>query len=173
MGRATTIVPRRAACNNARTRNWCGRCCVVVVVCVDLRSQGSSPSSIGAVAFHDPVRDGTGWFHYASHTHIGSGDRIRTCDLRVMSPTSCHCSTPRRTNCLDSDSFIAARPTAGQWAGKPSTVRTSNLHASRRFQSWPLNPVVSRESYQPIAERAFIFRCISHLDAFSGSCFRT
>jgi hypothetical protein len=25
-----------------------------------------------------------------------SGDRIRTCDLRVMSPTSCLCSTPQR-----------------------------------------------------------------------------
>ena len=25
-----------------------------------------------------------------------SGDRIRTYDLRVMSPTSCHCSTPHR-----------------------------------------------------------------------------
>ena len=25
-----------------------------------------------------------------------SGDRTRTCDLRVMSPTSCHCSTPHR-----------------------------------------------------------------------------
>jgi hypothetical protein len=25
----------------------------------------------------------------------GCGDRIRTDDLRVMSPTSCHCSTPR------------------------------------------------------------------------------
>ena len=24
-----------------------------------------------------------------------SGDRIRTCDLRVMSPTSYHCSTPQ------------------------------------------------------------------------------
>ena len=29
---------------------------------------------------------------------IGSGGRIRTYDLRVMSPTSCHCSTPRRGN---------------------------------------------------------------------------
>jgi hypothetical protein len=27
---------------------------------------------------------------------IGSGGRIRTIDLRVMSPTSCHCSTPRQ-----------------------------------------------------------------------------
>ena len=26
---------------------------------------------------------------------FGSGGRIRTCDLRVMSPTSCHCSTPQ------------------------------------------------------------------------------
>lgn len=26
----------------------------------------------------------------------GSGGRIRTCDLWVMSPTSCHCSTPRQ-----------------------------------------------------------------------------
>ena len=27
---------------------------------------------------------------------LSSGDRIRTYDLRVMSPTSCHCSTPHR-----------------------------------------------------------------------------
>src|SRR5215211_2469118 len=27
---------------------------------------------------------------------IGSGGWIRTIDLRVMSPTSCHCSTPRQ-----------------------------------------------------------------------------
>ena len=27
---------------------------------------------------------------------VGSGGRTRTCDLRVMSPTSCRCSTPRR-----------------------------------------------------------------------------
>ncbi len=29
---------------------------------------------------------------------VGSGGRIRTCDLRVMSPTSYHCSTPHRAN---------------------------------------------------------------------------
>ena len=27
----------------------------------------------------------------------GSGGRTWTCDLRVMSPTSCHCSTPQRS----------------------------------------------------------------------------
>ena len=34
---------------------------------------------------------------------IGCGGRIRTADLRVMSPTSCRCSTPRPT-------ILAARP---------------------------------------------------------------
>jgi hypothetical protein len=28
-----------------------------------------------------------------------SGAQIRTEDLRVMSPTSCHCSTPHRVSC--------------------------------------------------------------------------
>ena len=34
---------------------------------------------------------------------IGSGGWIRTIDLRVMSPTSCHCSTPRQEphRCID------------------------------------------------------------------------
>ena len=27
---------------------------------------------------------------------ISSGEKIRTSDLRVMSPTSCHCSTPHQ-----------------------------------------------------------------------------
>jgi hypothetical protein len=27
---------------------------------------------------------------------LGSGEWIRTTDLRVMSPTSCHCSTPHQ-----------------------------------------------------------------------------
>ena len=31
-----------------------------------------------------------------SYLNFGSGGWIRTNDLRVMSPTSCHCSTPRR-----------------------------------------------------------------------------
>src|ERR1700739_36043 len=30
-------------------------------------------------------------------TRIGSGGRIRTCDLRVMSPTSCQTAPPRTT----------------------------------------------------------------------------
>ena len=33
------------------------------------------------------------------NTSFGSGGRIRTYDLWVMSPTSCHCSTPHRFAC--------------------------------------------------------------------------
>jgi hypothetical protein len=44
--------------------------------CVDLPSQGSGPSSIGATVFHDPVRDGTGWFHCANHTLTGRGTTL-------------------------------------------------------------------------------------------------
>jgi hypothetical protein len=53
-------------------------------------------SIVGAGAFHDRVRDGNGWDHPARTTRPGSGRGIRTPDLRVMSPTSYHCSIPRR-----------------------------------------------------------------------------
>ena len=33
----------------------------------------------------------------------GRGDRIRTCDLRVMSPTSCLCSTPQQQDVIIRD----------------------------------------------------------------------
>ena len=35
-----------------------------------------------------------------SSVFVGSGGRIRTSDLRVMSPTSCLCSTPHRAKNL-------------------------------------------------------------------------
>ena len=41
----------------------------------------------------------------------GSGGRIRTSDLWVMSPTSCHCSTPRRAGSTSSTSVAC-----GPWA---------------------------------------------------------
>ena len=42
---------------------------------------------------------------------LGSGSRIRTCDLRVMSPTSYHCSIPHRyrTVCLHDQLRLATR----------------------------------------------------------------
>src|SRR5215212_7189546 len=56
---------------------------------------------------------------------LGSGGWIRTIDLRVMSPTSCHCSTPRRrrTDLLSQRSYRqylrrcdVSRPGSG-WVG--------------------------------------------------------
>ena len=38
----------------------------------------------------------------AGRLENSSGEWIRTTDLRVMSPTSCHCSTPRRYLLADS-----------------------------------------------------------------------
>jgi hypothetical protein len=37
---------------------------------------------------------------------IGSGGRIRTSDLWVMSPTSCHCSTPRHLAPADNHTLV-------------------------------------------------------------------
>jgi len=41
---------------------------------------------------------------------LGSGGRIRTSDLWVMSPTSCHCSTPRYAVLCDAARLAASRP---------------------------------------------------------------
>ncbi len=83
---------------------------------------GRPGSIVGAEAFHFRVRDGNGWCHLALATRerfqllvlsfqlqgrpslgapvgvLGSGGGTRTHDLRVMSPASCRCSTPRRVS---------------------------------------------------------------------------
>ncbi len=80
-------------------------------------------SIVSATKFHFRVRDGNGWCHralvtkellhidskhcFANSLRVGSGGRIRTCDLRVMSPTSYHCSTPQRL--LGSNSIPLSR----------------------------------------------------------------
>ena len=51
-----------------------------------------------------------------------SGGRIRTCDLRVMSPTSCHCSTPHRM-------LLSGRLLPSQSARHYSTPYTSRQGA--------------------------------------------
>ena len=128
-----------------------------LVPCVDLRSQGSGPSSIGAAAFHGPVRDGTGWVHRARHTPTGT-----QADSRPTLPTEA-CLL-----CFSSD--LSAHPGCG---GKPSTLHIRRLNMLPCVQLELRTPVISRESYLARPVRLFIFRCISHLDAFSGSCVRT
>ncbi len=63
----------------------------------------------------------------------GSGGRIRTCDLRVMSPTSCQTAPPR-----DSGEEYDRSPPAVQACGLPSPPRRS------RATSAGLSPSVRR-----------------------------
>ena len=114
----------------------------------------------------------------------GSGRGIRTPDLRVMSPTSYHCSIPRRPTiiALDEDRqehnrtekpghekvrVIAAK------AAKPSTISTGKLHALQRFHLQPIEQVVFLRSYPVNPVGSLILRPASHLDAFSAYPFRT
>src|SRR5215211_2469116 len=48
---------------------------------------GHSASTIGAAAFHDPVRDGTGWRHGASRTPLAQGPVPRQLLLVVLCDT--------------------------------------------------------------------------------------
>ncbi len=43
---------------------------------------------------------------------VGSGERIRTSDLRVMSPTSCLCSTPHRVKISVDEIFSCLKSAA-------------------------------------------------------------
>ena len=43
---------------------------------------------------------------------VCSGGRIRTSDLRVMSPTSCLCSTPHRVKILVNENFSLLKSAA-------------------------------------------------------------
>ena len=159
---------------------------------------------------------------------IGSGGWIRTIDLRVMSPTSCHCSTPRWKWCTDLRSQRASRQyhrlccvsrPGSRWDGvvpqryshttgsgasaeairmflrsraarscllpsrapvhPTSSPREALVHALSsppRVATPPARaafPVISWGTYRPVAVSVLILRCISHLDAFSGSCVRT
>ena len=63
--------------------------------------------------------------------HLGCGGRIRTDDLRVMSPTSCRCSTPLKDYSM---SACCARPPpracrSGSGSRRPG-VLTSHLHGA-------------------------------------------
>jgi len=124
-------------------------------VCCGARTyspSGHPASTIGAAAFHDPVRDGTGWVHGASRTPLAQGPVQRKC----LSSSASHIVSS------------ASLP-----SGKPSSMRSPRLHASRRLQLGPLAQSSPGGLTRPKAVSVLILRCISHLDAFSGSCFRT
>jgi hypothetical protein len=62
------------------------------------RGQSSAPQQTAEcdlnVIWAPPGDDETRSFDRVSRSECGCGGRIRTADLRVMSPTSCRCSTP-------------------------------------------------------------------------------
>ena len=58
----------------------------------------ATTDSRGVPASREPSVTGKGQYRqfHPMNLEDGSGGWIRTNDLRVMSPTSCHCSTPQR-----------------------------------------------------------------------------
>jgi hypothetical protein len=55
----------------------------------------------------------------------------------------------------------------------PRPISTSQLHPSRGFHLWPINPMVYRGPYPRKVVGDLILERASRLDAFSGYPFRT
>src|SRR5205085_7262298 len=91
---------------------------------------GPTASTFGAAAFHDPVRDGTGWFHGASRTPLAQGPSAAAIVLciRVFLAFQ-RTSSPREAlvHALRSPPHVAMRPAAAAY------------------------PVISWGTYRPIA----------------------
>ena len=107
---------------------------------------------------------------------LGSGGRIRTCDLRVMSPTSCHCSTPRCDQsdlCSDLVTLVKQFLCSYWCRSKTSTISTAQLNILLCLHMLPIKQVVYLRSYlvKPVGD--LILRWASHLDAFSVYPIRT
>ena len=141
--------------------------------------------------------------HHSSIVQVhGSGERIRTTDLRVMSPTSYHCSTPRRSErrgrlqnqtdrrrrCALRRSIRVKMNRSGDRMGsikilparsrerpgsEPSAISNAQLHVLPRFHLRPINLVIFQGPYPVDPVGSLIFRRASHLDAFSAYPCRT
>ena len=66
----------------------------------------------------------------------GSGGRIRTCDLWVMSPTSCHCSTPRRRVCATGSGHPGGCPRRPRLPRSRPRSTLRRCHGSRPGSGW-------------------------------------
>ncbi len=80
-----------------------------------------------------------------SRIFIGSGGGTRTHDLRVMSPASCRCSTPRRVtnrefpDCYGGNGLVV----------KPSAISTAQLNRLPGLHLPPIKRVVFPRPYPP------------------------
>ena len=92
----------------------------------------------------------------------GSGEWIRTTDLRVMSPTSYHCSTPRRLRqysvfWVGVHSILARVATEWPWhrpifpgLGDPSIVGAGAFHYRvRNGNGWDHSALATRTNRSP------------------------
>src|SRR5262245_12552702 len=77
----------------------------------------------------------------------GSGGWIRTTDLRVMSPTSCHCSTPRRFRTEDrglstepDNRLLSPQSSSPHWNGAPTYSPSG--HSATPFRASALHDPV-------------------------------
>ena len=117
---------------------------------------GQPASTIGAAAFHDPVRDGTGWDHSAPRTPLVQGPVPRP--VRYKNGGRPEYGASRHATSSPREALVHALPS-------PPRLTTPPARAAY--------PVISWGTYRAIPVSVLILRCISHLDAFSGSCFRT
>ena len=67
-----------------------------------------------------------------------SGGRIRTSDLRVMSPTSCLCSTPHRAKISVNENFSLAKS-----AAKIIILFLCKVKNREKFSLWHIKQVMS------------------------------
>ena len=105
---------------------------------------------------------------------FGSGGWIRTNDLRVMSPTSCHCSTPRRGR-REQEAGVANKFEALSMGQVSRPVSTGMLKMLPSLHTRPIKQIVSLQSYSLArpGKGGLILGDASRLDAFSAYHFQT
>ena len=126
------------------------------------------PSTLGAVPFHDPVRDGSGWFQHAPETPMVRRLAQGRCPAFIVL-----CRDPPRIG----PAHVPPSPVVGaardpQLIPDQASPRSSvGVGSSARTPcTAPLSyRVVSPGPYQPCAVRRLVLQWASHLDAFSGS----
>lgn len=100
---------------------------------------------------------------------IGSGGGTRTHDLRVMSPASCRCSTPRRQRIESALTFCGGNGLVV----KPSAISTAQLSRLPGLHMPPIKRVVFPRPYPVTRWETSSWGGASHLDAFSAYPVRT
>jgi hypothetical protein len=109
----------------------------------------AAPSSIGAAMFHDPVRDGTGWFHRARHTPMAQRGRPLPTDalLELGTPSRRRARRRRRQR----------REALDYAHGSPARVATRPVSAAQPSHLLGVLPAYSCESIH--LEAHFPLRC--------------